>query len=49
MSWGGRYTKKIINIILKDDTFVDVPHTKQGSIFWTCVEDNIIKEKEENG
>ena len=26
---------------------MSVPHPKGGNIVWTCVEDNIIKEKED--
>ena len=27
---------------------VEFPHTKVGEIFWNCVDDNIIEEKEDN-
>ena len=33
--------------VYKEGFLVEFPHPKQRNIVWTCVEDNIIKEKEE--
>ena len=34
--------------LIKIEFLVEVPHPKGGKIIWTCVDDNIIEEKEEN-
>ena len=33
--------------LIKRDFLVSVPHLKGGKIFWTCVKDHIIHEKED--
>ena len=34
--------------MIKREFLVQVPHPEGGGIIWTCVNDNIIEEKEEN-
>ena len=33
--------------MIKKDFLLAVPHPKRGGIVWTCVEDNVVGEKEE--
>ena len=43
---GGIQKKK--EDLINRDYLVQVPQQKGGKIVWTCVEDNSIKEKEDN-
>ena len=40
------YTKETEDLI-KSEFSVAVPHPKGGGVVWTCVEDNVVGEKEE--
>ena len=43
--WWYVYTKYKKELI-KREFLVSFPHLKGGKMFWTCVKDNVIKEKE---
>ena len=45
MNWGGGF-QKIERVF--DNILVKVTHMKGSNIVWTCVEDNIIWDKEDN-